>query len=673
MATLATKAITLVVPAGYALHTVTTWSSGKSSDPTSVYYGRTLANADQVIYKTTTEVNGYTVSVDADGYVSLTGGSNSDNFKFRHYSSSAWTAELLWYKVPNITCAASVTVSASGTAEFPAGALEFYATVDAAATATAALEAVGSTFAAAVDVSAVATPPTLGDAPAEFAAAVNVSASASLDYSITLDAAATATASATAATPTFTWTLGFSIAAPAGWALHTVSSTAQQGNLQCIYFGQTVAIGNQVLYKTSSENLGYAVSVDSDGLVALDGVGADDVKFRIYNGSSWSAELTFAGPRTLPVAAGVVTVTAGAVTFARTYGAVQILLTPPAGWAVLEVGSIEQAGSSTCIYYGHTVAPGDQVVYKTTTDNLGLAVEVDSRGMVSTQPSGVDTLAFRIFSQATGTWSAELQFQVVKSIRAAAARVRVSAGVSNTDYLTVVATKPILFEVPPGLLLHSVTDVSRAGVSTCLYYGLGLAVGSRIMLDAQTELFGWPVTIDEYGFPVIHSDGRGEKDWFRYRVWDVTDSTWSAEVTFAVSAIVMPQVATVAVTAPAVGLARSLLFAVDPATVTVTPTPAVGGKQALLFANVSAIAQAPSPELLVPIDTFNVVSVGTDGGRIYNGQVVRISGTAFGLAPGTVKINGVTQAIVTWTNRYVDITVNVPSTGFYNLEMEKAA
>jgi hypothetical protein len=92
-----------------------------------------------------------------------------------------------------------------------------------------------------------------------------------------------------------------------------------------------------------------------------------------------------------------------------------ITINPPAGWALHLVTDVSQAGSTTCIYYNVSpaVAVGDQILHRTTTETNSNAVSVSSTGIVSTVPSGSDTLKFRHWRPST--WSAELTYTVASA------------------------------------------------------------------------------------------------------------------------------------------------------------------------------------------------------------------------------------------------------------------
>ena len=70
---------------------------------------------------------------------------------------------------------------------------------------------------------------------------------------------------------------------------------------------------------------------------------------------------------------------------------------------------------------------------------------------------------------------------------------------------------------------------------------------------------------------------------------------------------------------------------------------------------------------------FSIASVGPDGGRIYHGAAVTVTGTDFGAAPGVVKIAGVAQTVVSWADTEIVFTVNAPAVGSYTLTIDRAA
>lgn len=82
--------------------------------------------------------------------------------------------------------------------------------------------------------------------------------------------------------------------------------------------------------------------------------------------------------------------------------------------------------------------------------------------------------------------------------------------------------------------VHDVTDISKANIAGCIYYGASpaIVVGDQI-LYSNTSALGYSVTIDGQGFPTIASN-TDITDSFTYRVYDVTDSTWGSEGTITV-------------------------------------------------------------------------------------------------------------------------------------------
>ena len=82
---------------------------------------------------------------------------------------------------------------------------------------------------------------------------------------------------------------------PAGYGLHIVTDTSQASNTNCIYYGLSpaVAVGDQILYKTTTETNSNAVSISSTGIVSTSPSTSDTLKFRHWTANTWSAELTY--------------------------------------------------------------------------------------------------------------------------------------------------------------------------------------------------------------------------------------------------------------------------------------------------------------------------------------------------------------------------------------------
>jgi hypothetical protein len=80
---------------------------------------------------------------------------------------------------------------------------------------------------------------------------------------------------------------------PAGWGLHTITDLSQASDPSCIYYGVSPSIGDQILYRTTTETNAWTVTVSSTGIVSTSGSGTDTLKFRRWTPSVWSAELTY--------------------------------------------------------------------------------------------------------------------------------------------------------------------------------------------------------------------------------------------------------------------------------------------------------------------------------------------------------------------------------------------
>lgn len=70
---------------------------------------------------------------------------------------------------------------------------------------------------------------------------------------------------------------------------------------------------------------------------------------------------------------------------------------------------------------------------------------------------------------------------------------------------------------------------------------------------------------------------------------------------------------------------------------------------------------------------FSITTVGPDGGRIHHGQTVTVVGSDFGASPGTLKIDGVAQSVVSWSDTAIVFTADVPAVGAYTLTIDRAA
>lgn len=80
--------------------------------------------------------------------------------------------------------------------------------------------------------------------------------------------------------------------------------------------------------------------------------------------------------------------------------------------------------------------------------------------------------------------------------------------------------------------IHTVANTSQNANSGCLYYNITPAISSndKFYLPANTY-FGSNLTIDTQGFPTINSS-TDVTDFFKYRIYDISDSTWGSEGTF---------------------------------------------------------------------------------------------------------------------------------------------
>lgn len=76
-----------------------------------------------------------------------------------------------------------------------------------------------------------------------------------------------------------------------------------------------------------------------------------------------------------------------------------------------------------------------------------------------------------------------------------------------------------------GFNYHKVTDISKANVEACIYYGQSpsISVGDQFFYD-QEEF----VTINFQGYPTVSY----EKQSFNYRIWDATDATWGSSAIY---------------------------------------------------------------------------------------------------------------------------------------------
>ena len=76
----------------------------------------------------------------------------------------------------------------------------------------------------------------------------------------------------------------------AGWAYVDVASVST--NKRSIFYSNTGAVGYQIAYQTTT-TAGQTVSIANNGFVTILGTGLGSFNYRIYNGTSWSSELTF--------------------------------------------------------------------------------------------------------------------------------------------------------------------------------------------------------------------------------------------------------------------------------------------------------------------------------------------------------------------------------------------
>lgn len=225
-----------------------------------------------------------------------------------------------------------------------------------------------------------------------------------------------------------------------------------------------------------------------------------------------------------------------------------ITISAPSGYAVHNVTDISQAGSVTCLYYGlsPTVAVGDQFLF----DNSS-GVAIGSTGIPSI--GGFD---FYHFDDSSETWSAVQHFTdygvLTKTLGAAtlsatgsiavagAASVALGAvtisaagsiGIAGASTVTLggatlsadgsvtgaLASKSITISAPSGYAIHNVSDISQAGSTTCLYYGLSptVAVGDQFLFAN-----GNGVTIDSQG---IYSVGG-----FGFYHFDDSSESWGS-------------------------------------------------------------------------------------------------------------------------------------------------
>lgn len=98
---------------------------------------------------------------------------------------------------------------------------------------------------------------------------------------------------------------------------------------------------------------------------------------------------------------------------------------------------------------------------------------------------------------------------------------------------------------PSTSIWHDVSDISQIADTDCLYNGLSPAITTDdyVLHAPTTTTYGWSVTLDSQGFPIIDSGGDLRTDSFIYRVWDATtqdygtSSTWQSTNTPTLSSV----------------------------------------------------------------------------------------------------------------------------------------
>jgi len=98
---------------------------------------------------------------------------------------------------------------------------------------------------------------------------------------------------------------------------------------------------------------------------------------------------------------------------------------------------------------------------------------------------------------------------------------------------SIIASKIVTFiPSPTEKLVHDVTDISQAGNTGSIYYGLtpAITVGDQIIYDTRTSS-SYNVFIDSQGYITIDSLNTDANDSFTYRVYESSSQFWGDEAT----------------------------------------------------------------------------------------------------------------------------------------------
>lgn len=96
------------------------------------------------------------------------------------------------------------------------------------------------------------------------------------------------------------------------------------------------------------------------------------------------------------------------------------------------------------------------------------------------------------------------------------------------------ASLPTDLDAPSGWTVHNVTDISQAGLTTCIYYGASPAVasGDQLLIATTTDTNAYAVTVDSQG---LVTTSRGADDTIAWYHWDADTETWSAVQSYALA------------------------------------------------------------------------------------------------------------------------------------------